>query len=413
MFNNSNDNKVRRRNVSSNNSGSSNRVRRPDNSYDEERLRENTKSKPLFEKTANNDFKRGNEGKSALSRKNGERLQPRSRREQVNRGNSGNNSNENKEYDYSMLPSERKKRARENANTSTSANRTNSRYNDSRNAVSDDVKFNYGARERERDLSRDKEIVKKTRNNKKNKRNKKRELKSKVWYYTSRIVAVLLVLCIVGGACGIGYAKYVTKDMPEVTEKMIHEKYISSKEVPIKDMPKNLRNAIVSIEDERFYEHDGVDKKALLRSVIHNILTDSRQGGSTIEMQLSKNLLTSSEVSIKRKIKDMYNAVGMNRVMKKDEILEAYLNNIYFGKNAYGVAAGAELYFGKNVKDLDLAESAMLVGITNNPKIYSNYSAAKTRQKIILKKMYELGYIKETQYKEAVAEMVHFRSEIE
>ena len=413
MFNNSNDNKVRRRNVSSNNSGSSNRVRRPDNSYDEERLRENTKSKPLFEKTANNDFKRGNEGKSALSRKNGERLQPRSRREQANRGNSGNNSNENKEYDYSMLPSERKKRARENANTSTSANRTNSRYNDSRNTVSDDVKFNYGARERERDLSRDKEIVKKTRNNKKNKRNKKRELKSKVWYYTSRIVAVLLVLCIVGGACGIGYAKYVTKDMPEVTEKMIHEKYISSKEVPIKDMPKNLRNAIVSIEDERFYEHDGVDKKALLRSVIHNILTDSRQGGSTIEMQLSKNLLTSSEVSIKRKIKDMYNAVGMNRVMKKDEILEAYLNNIYFGKNAYGVAAGAELYFGKNVKDLDLAESAMLVGITNNPKIYSNYSAAKTRQKIILKKMYELGYIKETQYKEAVAEMVHFRSEIE
>lgn len=413
MFNNSNDNKVRRRNVSSNNSGSSNRVRRPDNSYDEERLRENTKSKPLFEKTANNDFKRGNESKSALSRKNGERLQPRSRREQVNRGNSGNNSNDNKEYDYSMLPSERKKRARENANTSTSANRTNSRYNDSRNTVSDDVKFNYGARERERDLSRDKEIVKKTRNNKKNKRNKKRELKSKVWYYTSRIVAVLLVLCIVGGACGIGYAKYVTKDMPEVTEKMIHEKYISSKEVPIKDMPKNLRNAIVSIEDERFYEHDGVDKKALIRSLIHNILTDSRQGGSTIEMQLSKNLLTSSEVSIKRKIKDMYNAVGMNRVMKKDEILEAYLNNIYFGKNAYGVAAGAELYFGKNVKDLDLAESAMLVGITNNPKIYSNYSAAKTRQKIILKKMYELGYIKETQYKEAVAEMVHFRSEIE
>lgn len=413
MFNNSNDNKVRRRNVSSNNSGSSNRVRRPDNSYDEERLRENTKSKPLFEKTANNDFKRGNESKSALSRKNGERLQPRSRRDQANRGNSGNNSNENKEYDYSMLPSERKKRARENANISTSANRTNSRYNDSRNTVSDDVKFNYGARERERDLSRDKEIVKKTRNNKKNKRNKKRELKSKVWYYTSRIVAVLLVLCIVGGACGIGYAKYVTKDMPEVTEKMIHEKYISSKEVPIKDMPKNLRNAIVSIEDERFYEHDGVDKKALIRSLIHNILTDSRQGGSTIEMQLSKNLLTSSEVSIKRKIKDMYNAVGMNRVMKKDEILEAYLNNIYFGKNAYGVAAGAELYFGKNVKDLDLAESAMLVGITNNPKIYSNYSAAKTRQKIILKKMYELGYIKETQYKEAIAEMVHFRSEIE
>lgn len=404
MFNNSNENKVRRRNVSSSGGSSSNRIRRPDNSYDEERLRENTKSKPLFERTANDDFKRGNTGRSALSRKNGERLQPRSNRGQNNRENL---NNKEKEYDYSMLPSERKKRARENANFS------NSRMNDSRNFVSDDVKFNYGAREKERESSRDREIIKKTRKSSKNKKNKKKEIKSKVFYYVSRIVAMLLVLCIVAGACGIGYAKYVTKDMPEVTAKMVHEKYISSKEAPIKDMPKNLRNAIVAIEDERFYKHDGVDKKALARSLIHNILTDSRQGGSTIEMQLSKNLLTSSEVSIKRKIMDMYNAVGMNRVMKKDEILEAYLNNIYFGQNAYGVAAGAELYFGKNVKDLDLAESAMLVGITNNPKIYSNYSAAKTRQKIILKKMYELGYIKEAQYKEAVAEMVHFRSEIE
>ncbi|WP_270838636.1 transglycosylase domain-containing protein [Peptacetobacter hiranonis] len=404
MFNNSNENKVRRRNVSSSGGSSSNRIRRPDNSYDEERLRENTKSKPLFERTANDDFKRGNTGRSALSRKNGERLQPRTNRGQNNRENL---NNKEKEYDHSMLPSERKKRARENANFS------NSRMNDSRNFVSDDVKFNYGAREKERESSRDREIIKKTRKSSKNKKNKKKEIKSKVFYYVSRIVAMLLVLCIVAGACGIGYAKYVTKDMPEVTAKMVHEKYISSKEAPIKDMPKNLRNAIVAIEDERFYKHDGVDKKALARSLIHNILTDSRQGGSTIEMQLSKNLLTSSEVSIKRKIMDMYNAVGMNRVMKKDEILEAYLNNIYFGQNAYGVAAGAELYFGKNVKDLDLAESAMLVGITNNPKIYSNYSAAKTRQKIILKKMYELGYIKEAQYKEAVAEMVHFRSEIE
>lgn len=399
MVNNSNDSKVRKRRVSSSSSsGSTTRVRRPDNSYDEERLRENTKSKPIFEKTANDDFKRGNSSKSVLSRKNGERLQPKNQRYQKNREESNSN---NKEYDYSMLPSERKKKSKENID------RSYSYVDNNRSSNSDESKFNYAARERDR------EIVKKTRNNKKNKRNKKNEMKSMVFHYVSRIVAMLLVLCIIVGAGGIGYAKYVTKDMPEVTEKMIHEKYISSKEVPIKDMPKDLRNAIISIEDERFYEHNGVDKKALVRSVIHNILTDSRQGGSTIEMQLSKNLLTSSEVSIKRKIKDMYNAVGMNRVMKKDEIMEAYLNNIYFGKNAYGVAAGAELYFGKNVKDLNLAESAMLVGITNNPKIYSNYSAAKTRQKVILKKMYELGYIKEAQYKEAVVEMVHFRSEID
>ena len=107
MFNNSNENKVRRRNVSSS-GGSSNRIRRPDNSYDEERLRENTKSKPLFERTANDDFKRGNNSRSALSRKNGERLQPRSNRSQNNRI----DTNKEKEYDYSMLPSERKKRDR-------------------------------------------------------------------------------------------------------------------------------------------------------------------------------------------------------------------------------------------------------------------------------------------------------------
>ena len=399
MVNNSNDNKVRRRNVSSSTKGVSTRIKRPDNSYDEERLRENTKSKPLFERTVNDDFKRGDNSRSALSRKNGERLQPRSQKEKKN----SDELKHEKEYDYSILPSERKKKSRENVDLPSSRN------SDIRLRSKEENESNYNSREKNKDFNRNT----KNRKNKKKRRNNKSEIKSKIFYYLSRIVAVLLVLCVLVGACGIGYAKYVTKDMPEVTEKMIHERYISSKEVPIKDMPKNLRNAIISIEDERFYQHDGVDKKALLRSVIHNILADSRQGGSTIEMQLSKNLLTSSEVSIKRKIKDMYNAIGMNRVMKKDEILETYLNNIYFGKNAYGVAAGAELYFGKNVKDLDLAESAMLVGITNNPKIYSNYSAAKTRQKIILKKMYELGYIKETQYKEAVAEMVHFRSEIE
>ena len=150
MFNNSNENKVRRRNVSSSGGSSSNRIRRPDNSYDEERLRENTKSKPLFERTANDDFKRGNNSRSALSRKNGERLQPRSNRSQNNRI----DTNKEKEYDYSMLPSERKKRARENTSN------LSSRISDNKNSVSDDVKFNYGARERYRESNRDREIIK-------------------------------------------------------------------------------------------------------------------------------------------------------------------------------------------------------------------------------------------------------------
>ncbi len=378
MVNNIDGNKIRKKKVSSDN-----RIKRPNNSRDEERLRENTKSKPIFEKKSNNDFKRNfnNKEKSEL----------------INKKYTNKHKNSIKDEDYSILPSERKKQQRQSI--------SNNRNRNSLSTSNKNIKFESDIRK-----SRDKEIIKKSRD-----RNKKRrkEWKDRAFSYTKNIIAIILILCTIVGISGFGYAKYVTKDMPEVTKKMIHEKYVTSKEVPIKDMPKDLRNAIVSIEDERFYTHNGVDKKALIRSAIHNLLSDSRQGGSTIEMQLSKNILTNSEVSMKRKIKDMYNAIGMNKVMKKEEILEAYLNNIYLGRNAYGVAKGSELYFGKNVKDLNLAESAMLVGITNNPKIYGNYSAAKSRQKVILKKMYDLGYIKEFQYREALVEMVHFRSEIE
>lgn len=371
-------NRIRKKKVSS-----SNRIKRPTNAQEERILRENISSKPIFEKSQNNKFKREFNNKERIQIENSRyKNRQKSARDREDDG---------------ILPSERRKMEKQSL----------SNGDRNRQFISDsDKNINFDSDVRDRD----KEIINKTRSKK---RKKKNQLKSNLILYTRNIVAILLIIATVVGVAGFGYAKYVTKDMPEVTKKMIHEKYITSEEVPIKDMPKDLRNAIVAIEDERFYEHNGVDKKALFRSAIHNIFSDSRQGGSTIEMQLSKNILTNSEVSMERKIKDMYNAIGMNKVMKKEEILEAYLNNIYLGRNAYGVAKGSELYFGKNVKDLNLAESAMLVGITNNPKIYGNYSAAKSRQKVILKKMYELGYIKEAQYREALVEMVHFRSEIE
>lgn len=265
--------------------------------------------------------------------------------------------------------------------------------------------------ERKKDVSSGYSIKKGSKSS--GKARKKRRDYSSAGVIAKWIVSIILIISIAGGVFSFGYYKYVTWGMPEVTKKMVQENYISTSPVSIKDMPKDLRNAIVSIEDERFYKHSGVDIQALVRSLIHNITTDSRQGGSTLEMQLSKNLLTSSEVSINRKIKDIYNAYGMDKVMSKDEVLEAYLNNIYFGKNAYGVEAGAQLYFGKHVKDLNLAECAMLVGITNNPGIYSNYSAAKGRQKVILRKMLELKYINQNQYNEALATEVYFKSEID
>ena len=156
--------------------------------------------------------------------------------------------------------------------------------------------------------------------------------------------------------------------------------------MPINEIPDNLKHAIVATEDKRFYKHKGVDYKSLVRSVVNNILSESTQGGSTIDMQVSKNLLTSEDKTMKRKIRDIYNAMQMNKIMTKDEILGAYLNNIYFGKASYGVADAAKTYFGKDVRDLNLSECAMLAGITNNPAKYMQHDEAK-EQKVVLKHM--------------------------
>lgn len=152
----------------------------------------------------------------------------------------------------------------------------------------------------------------------------------------------------------------------------IKKEYIS-----IDEIPQHLQNAVVSIEDERFYEHKGVDIKGLLRAFVVNIISDSSPGGSTINMQVSKNLLTSTDKSIARKIKDIYYAYEMDRELSKEEILELYLNSMGLGRGAEGVQAGARVYFNKEAKDLTLAECAMLAGITKHPVRYSVYKTSK------------------------------------
>lgn len=128
-------------------------------------------------------------------------------------------------------------------------------------------------------------------------------------------------------------------------------------------MPKDIINAVVSIEDERFYEHNGVDIKGLLRSVVKT-LTGNKQGGSTIPMQVSKMLLTTDKQTLTRKIKDIYYAYEMSKTLTKNQILEAYLNNFFVGRGLAGVQAGANGYFSKDAKDLTLAECALLAGAT-------------------------------------------------
>ena len=226
---------------------------------------------------------------------------------------------------------------------------------------------------------------------------------------------LIVTLALFVGLSAVGYVFVVSslRDTKVINKEILRENYISSEVVPDNEIPKYLKEALVSIEDERFYEHKGVDIISLTRSLLHNILSDTTQGGSTIEMQISKNLLTSDDRTMKRKIKDIYYATQMDKFMTKDEILCTYLNNVYFGKSAYGVGKASKVYFGKNVQDLTLAQSAMLVGITNNPAKYKEHREAKKRQEVILYKMKELGYIDEEEYSQAISEKVPFKSEIE
>ena len=196
----------------------------------------------------------------------------------------------------------------------------------------------------------------------KKKINRKKRLK-----IATKLASVFLILAVIGGIVFSGFALYAVQGAPQVTKELIRENYISSQVVSDDQIPDDLKHAVVAMEDRRFYKHHGVDIKALVRSALNNLVTSSTQGGSTIDMQVSKNLLTSEDKTYKRKVLDMYNAIQMNKVMTKDEILCTYLNNIYLGKSAYGVAKGAKVYFNKDVSELNLAQCAMLAGITNNP----------------------------------------------
>lgn len=240
------------------------------------------------------------------------------------------------------------------------------------------------------------------------KKNKQRDFK-----LAKAFLIVTLALFVGLSAVGSVFVVSSLRDTKVINKEILRENYISSEVVPDNEIPKYLKEALVSIEDERFYEHKGVDIISLTRSLLHNILSDTTQGGSTIEMQISKNLLTSDDRTMKRKIKDIYYATQMDKFMTKDEILCTYLNNVYFGKSAYGVGKASKVYFGKNVQDLTLAQSAMLVGITNNPAKYKEHREAKKRQEVILYKMKELGYIDEEEYSQAISEKVPFKSEIE
>lgn len=180
----------------------------------------------------------------------------------------------------------------------------------------------------------------------------------------------------------------------EIITKLFSENRIP---VPISQMPEHLLDAVVSIEDNRFYEHYGVDPKAIARALWVDIRHGEKlQGGSTITQQLAKNAFLTADKTLWRKIQDALLAIQLERKYTKREILELYLNEIYFGPNANGVEAAAQYYFGRHVWELDLAECALLAAIIQNPGRYSPFyrpENAKARRDLVLNAMVRYGYI--------------------
>jgi len=182
------------------------------------------------------------------------------------------------------------------------------------------------------------------------------------------------------------------------------------------EIPDYLKEAFISIEDERFYNHRGVDIKGILRAVTKKILNPASkmEGGSTITQQLARNITGQTQVTLQRKVQEWYQALDLERRYKKWQILELYMNMVYFGNSYYGVRSAAKGYFGVDVSELSLAQCAILAGVTNNPSIYNPYTekgrkAAKNRQEIILRVMLEQGKIDEKQYEQALSEEIVFR----
>ena len=225
------------------------------------------------------------------------------------------------------------------------------------------------------------------------------------------IVGSLVFLIIAGAGCG--FIGATMSDLPEVANvkpaassqiydvhgNLITTVHATENRLPVKlsQVPKDLQNAFIATEDNRFYSHHGVDPIGIMRAIWVNIAHDGvAEGGSTITQQLARNAFLTQDRTLKRKIMEAMLAIRIEQYYTKQEILEMYLNQIYFGQGAYGVQAAAHVYFGKNVQDLDLAQSAMLAGLPQSPNYYSpltNYKAGKARQAVVLGQMVKYDYI--------------------
>ncbi|WP_175873824.1 penicillin-binding protein 1A [Burkholderia sp. BCC0397] len=254
------------------------------------------------------------------------------------------------------------------------------------------------------------------------------EPKKRPWWQKILLgFAAMCVALVVAGGLVLGYALVVawpnmpsldalTDYRPKVPLRIYTSDHVLIGEfgeerrdvVHFKDVPDSLKKAILAIEDARFYDHGGVDLTGIIRAGFVALTNGhASQGASTITMQVARNFFLSSEKTYTRKIYEMLLAYRIERALTKDQILEVYMNQIYLGQRAYGFASAARVYFGKDLKDITLAEAAMLAGLPKAPSAYNpvvNPKRAKVRQEYILQRMLELNFITREQYDEAAAQ---------
>ena len=234
-----------------------------------------------------------------------------------------------------------------------------------------------------------------------------------------------------GGLIAGGLLWHLAKDLPALDQlgtyqpSLVTQVYSSDQQLigqffierriltPVGDIPEGLRRAVVAVEDVRFFEHPGLDYIGMARAAWTNLRRGGKvEGASTITQQLARSLFLSSERTFDRKVRELILAYKMELILTKEQILELYLNQIYFGQGAYGVASAAQTYFGKDLSALTIGESAFLAGLPKSPNHYSPFKAydrAKKRQEHVLARMEEAKFLTTAEREQAAAEILNFR----
>ena len=243
-----------------------------------------------------------------------------------------------------------------------------------------------------------------------------------------KLIIILVILSIILGASAGGYFA-IEKGIPSIEELKQYQPETGTKIyadddvlvgelkiekgvfVPLNKIPDNMKNAAIAVEDSRFWKHKGIDYIAIIRALLKDIVyVQLKEGGSTITQQLAKVIFLTPEKTVKRKLREAALAVKIEKNLTKEEILELYLNKIYFGHGAYGVEMASKVYFGKSVRNITLSEAALVAGLIKAPLIYSPYNdltKARERQQIVLSRMEEEGYIKRSEKESALKQPIY------